>query len=76
MVAMMKNKILDNGKSNINRIEYYEDSQKNIDDVLNKVCTNPEIDDIKPIDFELVINKVINNGDRYNIQRIDCTQPN
>ena len=76
MVAMMKNKILDNGKSNINRIEYYEDSQKNIDDVLNKVCTNTEIDDIKPIDFELVINKVINNGARYNIQRIDCTQPN
>tara|TARA_B000000557_G_C20770303_1_gene441481 strand:- start:122 stop:820 length:699 start_codon:yes stop_codon:yes gene_type:complete len=76
MVAMMKNKILDNGKSNINRIEYYEDSQKNIDDVLSKVCTNPEIDDIKPIDFELIINKVINNGNRYNIQRIDCTQPN
>ncbi len=76
MVAMMKNKILDNGKSNINRIEYYEDSQKNIDDVLNKVCENPEIDDIKPIDFELVINKVINNDGRYNIQRIDCTQPN
>ena len=61
MVAMMKNKIMDNGKSNINRIEYYEDSQKNIDDVLVKVCEDPSLDDIKPLDFELVINKVINN---------------
>ena len=76
MVAMMKNKIMDNGKSNINRIEYYEDSQKNIDDVLAKVCEDPSLDDIKPLDFELVINKVINNGDRYNIQQIDCSQPN
>jgi hypothetical protein len=76
MVAMMKNKILDTGKSNINRIEYYEDSQKNIDDVLSKICYNPDIEDIKPPDFELVINKVVSNGDRYNIQRIDCTKPN
>ena len=76
MVAMMKNKIMDNGKSNIHRIEYYEDSQKNIDDVLRKVCEEPELDAIKPIDFELVINKVINNSGQYNIQRIDCSQPN
>ena len=76
MVAMMKNKIMDNGKSNINRIEYYEDSQKNIDDVLQKVCNNPEIGEIKPLDFELVINKVINNGGQYHIQRIECNQPN
>ena len=76
MVAMMKNKIMDNGKSNINRIEYYEDSQKNIDDVLVKVCEDPSLDDIKPLDFELVINKVINNGDGYNIQKVECTQPN
>jgi len=76
MVAMMKNKIMDNGKSNINRIEYYEDSQKNIDDVLVKVCEDPSLDDIKPLDFELVINKVINNGGQYNIHRIECNQPN
>ena len=76
MIAMMKNKIMDNGKSNINRIEYYEDSQKNIDDVLTKVCEDPSLDDIKPLDFELVINKVINNGGQYNIQRIECNQPN
>ena len=76
MVAMMRNKIMDNGKSNINRIEYYEDSQKNIDDVLAKVCEDPSLDDIKPLDFELVINKVINNSGRYNIQRIECNQPN
>ena len=44
MVAMMKNKILPNGKSNINRIEYYEDSQRNIDDVINKVCNDSSLD--------------------------------
>jgi hypothetical protein len=76
MVAMMKNKIMDNGKSNINRIEYYEDSQKNIDDVLTKVCEDQSLDDIKPLNFELVINKVINNEGQYNIQRIECNQPN
>ncbi len=76
MVAMMKNKIMSNGKSNINRIEYYEDSEKNIDDVLIKVCEGPDLDEIKPIDFELIINKVINNEGQYNIQRIECNQPN
>ena len=39
----------------------YEDSQKNIDDVLQKLCKNPEINDIKPSNFELIIYKVINN---------------
>ena len=76
MVTMMKQKIMDDGKSNINRIEYYEDSQKNIDDVLTKMCEDPSLDDIKPLDFELIINKVIYNGDRYNIQRIECDKPN
>ena len=76
MVAMMKNKIMSNGKSNINRIEYYEDSEKNIDDVLIKVCEGPDLDGIKPIDFELIINKVINNEGQYNIQRIECSRPN
>lgn len=76
MVTMMKNKIMPDGKSNINRIEYFEDSQKNIDDVLSKICANTEIDDIKPLNFELIINKVVGNGDRYNIQRIDCVSPN
>ena len=73
MTIMMRNKLMDNGKSNINRIEYYEDSQKNIDDVIQKMCNNPEIDDIKPSGFELVINKVINNGARYEIQQIECS---
>ena len=72
MVAMIKNKILSNGKSNINRIEYYEDSQKNIDDVLQKICDNPEINDLKPDDFELIIYKVINNDDQYSLQKIEC----
>ena len=72
MVKMLSNKIMPDGRSNIHRIEYYEDSQKNIDDVLAKVCDNPEINDVKPLDFELVINKVINNGGQYNIQKIKC----
>ena len=69
---MIGQKIMEDGKSNINRIEYYEDSQKNIDDVLRKVCDNPSLEDIKPLDFELIINKVINNGGQYNIQKIEC----
>ena len=76
IAKMLSNKIMPDGKSNINRIEYYEDSQKNIDDVLKKVCEDPALADIKPINFELVINKVINNDGQYNIQRIDCSQPN
>ena len=76
IAKMIGNKIMDDGKSNIHRVEYYEDSQKNIDDVLQKICNNPEINDIKPINFKLIINKVINNGDQYDIQRIDCRPPN
>ena len=72
MVAMMKNKILPNGKSNINRIEYYEDSQKNIDDVRAKICNNPDIESLKPSNFELIVYKVINNDGRYSMQRIYC----
>jgi len=76
MISMMKNKIMDNGKSNINRIEYYEDSQKNIDDVLTKVCEDPSLDDIKPNDFELIINKVVGFGPDespgYKIELISC----
>jgi len=76
IVHMIGQRLMSDGKSNINRIEYYEDSSKNIDDVLRKVCENSNLDDIKPIDFELVINKVINNDGHYNIQRIECSQPN
>jgi muramoyltetrapeptide carboxypeptidase LdcA involved in peptidoglycan recycling len=72
IVHMIGQKIMPDGKSNINRIEYYEDSQKNIDDVLRKVGESPELDEIKPLDFGLVINKVINNNGQYNIQQIEC----
>ena len=72
MVAMMKNKLMADGKSNINRIEYYEDSQKNIDDVLEKVCESPVLDDIKPIDFKLTINKVSGEDGQYYIEEIEC----
>ncbi len=72
MVAMMKNKVMDDGKSNINRIEYYEDSEKNIADVLAKVCDNKNIKDLKPKDFELVIYKVLKFYDGYKLEPITC----
>tara|TARA_R110002020_G_scaffold32419_7_gene99721 strand:- start:111 stop:797 length:687 start_codon:yes stop_codon:yes gene_type:complete len=72
IAKMIGNKIMNNGKSNIHRIEYYEDSQRNIEDVIAKVCNDPKLEDIKPLDFELVINKVINNDGQYQIQRMEC----
>jgi hypothetical protein len=72
MVAMMKNKIMSDKKSNISRIEYYEDSQKNINDVLQKICNNPEIDHLKPENFELIVYKVANNGDGRQLEKITC----
>jgi|TARA_R110002124_G_scaffold58481_5_gene162824 hypothetical protein len=76
MVAMMKNKIMDSGKSNINRIEYYEDSQKNIDDVIQKMCYSEEIGDIKPDNFQLIIYKVSNVAGQYILQKIECEEGN
>ena len=72
IAAMMKNKIMSDKKSNINRIEYYEDSEKNINDVLQKICNNPEIDHLKPENFELVVYKVVDNGDGYQLEKITC----
>ena len=75
IAKMLSNKIMPDGKSNINRVEYYEDSEKNIADVLDKICHNPEIEHIKPLDFELLIYKVINNGDDYQIRPVECDVP-
>jgi len=72
IVHMIGQKIMPDGKSNINRVEYYEDSQRNIEDVLQKACQNENLNDIKPHDFKLVINKVVNNDGEYNIERIEC----
>ena len=76
MITMMKNKIMSDGKSNINRIEYYEDSEKNIDDVRAKICSNKQLAEIKPNDFELIINKVVGFGPeearQYKLQLISC----
>ena len=73
---MMKNKIMPDGKSNINRIEYYEDSQKNIDDVMLKICDNNQIEEIKPVGFKLLVYKVVGFGDdpqrQYKIEPISC----
>ena len=72
IAKMIGNKLMPDGKSNINLIEYYEDSQKNIDDVIAKVCNDPSLDTIKPQGFRIIINKVINIGDRYTIKRFEC----
>ena len=73
MATMMAQKIMkDTGKSNINKIEYYEDSQKNIDDVLLKVCNSEQLIDIKPSNFELIIYKVVNIGGEYKLEKIAC----
>tara|TARA_R110002020_G_scaffold33876_3_gene102825 strand:- start:1900 stop:2586 length:687 start_codon:yes stop_codon:yes gene_type:complete len=69
---MIAQKIMPDGKSNIHRIEYYEDSQRNIDDVLQKVCQNEKLDHIKPDDFELVIYKVVGIEGDYQIEEITC----
>jgi len=69
---MIAQKIMPDGKSNIHRIEYYEDSQRNIDDVLQKVCQNEDLDRIKPDDFELIIYKVVGIDGDYNLQEITC----
>jgi hypothetical protein len=69
---MIAQKIMPDGKSNIHRIEYYEDSQRNIDDVLQKVCQNENLDHIKPDDFELIIYKVVGIDGDYNLEEITC----
>jgi hypothetical protein len=72
IATMIKQKIMDDGKSNIHRIEYYEDSQKNIDDVFDKVCNNELLREIKPEDFELVVIKVIKNDSGYKLDSFGC----
>ena len=72
LANMIAQKIMPSGKSNIHRIEYYEDSQRNIDDVLQKVCRNKELDRIKPDDFELIIYKVVEFDGDYNLEEIAC----
>jgi len=71
IAQMISNKIMSTGKSNITRVEYYEDSDKNIQDVLDHICRG-NIDAIKTKDFELVIYKVISNGDGYTFEKIGC----
>jgi len=72
IIKMLSNKIMPDGKSNINRVEYYEDSQRNIDDVLQKICQNENLDPIKPVNFELVIYKVVGIDGDYNLEKITC----
>ena len=50
----------------------HEDSQKNIDDVLLKVCNTEQLLSIKPSNFELIIYKVANIGGEYKLEKIAC----
>jgi hypothetical protein len=63
-----------NGKSNINKIEYFEDSQRNIDDVLMKICNNPDLANIKPDGFKLIIHRIYKpkSEDRFAEEIITC----
>ena len=72
IARLLSNKIMPNGKSNVSRIEYYEDSDKNIQDVLNHVCDNKKINSIKPDNFELVIYKVEKFENEYRLKEIRC----
>jgi hypothetical protein len=69
---MIAQKIMPDGKSNISRVEYYEDSERNIQDVLQKVCENENLQPIKPDNFELIIYKVVRTDGIYNLEKITC----
>jgi len=69
---MIAQKIMPDGKSNIHRVEYYEDSERNIQDVLQKVCENENLQLIKPDDFKLIIYKVAKTNGIYNLEKITC----
>jgi hypothetical protein len=69
---MIAQKIMSDGKSNVQRIEYYEDSDKNIQDVLKNVCDNKKVNSIKPENFELVIYKVEKIENDYHLKEIGC----
>ena len=64
---------MNNGKSNIQRIEYFEDSQKNIDDVVENICNDKDLQGIKPDDFEMIVYKVSNIGDDYKLHKFSCS---
>jgi hypothetical protein len=49
-----------------------ENSQKNIDDVRAKICKNPEIEEVKPEGFELIVYKVVRFDGGYKLQTIAC----
>ena len=61
---MIAQKKLPDGTSNIKRIEYYEDSDKNIQDVMNHICPDKLA--------ELIIYKVVKTDKGYNLQHIGC----
>ena len=49
-----------------------KDSDKNIQDVIDKVCNNEKLDEIKPENFELVIKKVVESEGEYTLEEISC----
>ena len=72
IATMIAQKIMSDGKSNVQRIEYYEDSQRNIDDVLQKVCHDDQLESIKPQGFELLVYKVVQIEGGYKLEPITC----
>lgn len=69
---MIGQKIMPDGRSNIHKVEYFEDSQKNIDDVIEKVCKDKNLQDIKPDDFQMVVYKVDSIEDGHKLHKISC----
>ena len=61
---MIAQKTMADGESNIKRVEYYEDSDKNIQDVMNHICPNKLA--------ELIVYKVVKSDDGYSLQHIGC----
>tara|TARA_R100000008_G_scaffold80622_1_gene63164 strand:+ start:688 stop:1353 length:666 start_codon:yes stop_codon:yes gene_type:complete len=61
---MIAQKTMADGESNIKRVEYYEDSDKNIQDVMNHICPDKLA--------ELIIYKVVKTKEGYSLQHIGC----
>ena len=61
---MIAQKTMADGESNIKRVEYYEDSDKNIQDVMNHICPDKLA--------ELIIYKVVKTEEGYSLQHIGC----
>tara|TARA_Y100000310_G_scaffold140927_1_gene140335 strand:+ start:645 stop:1334 length:690 start_codon:yes stop_codon:yes gene_type:complete len=69
---MIRQKIMPDGRSNIHKVEYFEDSQKNVDDVIEKVCKDKTLQEIKPDDFQMIVYKVDSIEGGHKLRKISC----